>query len=329
MPRDPELFPADNYLTESKLDELCDWFSTAIHENAAPEEVLARVIQTVRQCYHGGNCGRESNYTPSESTVTTPAETLPPCSEPAYDNLQPCLTEAQASLAATQTSLAETQASLAEAQASLAEAQASLAEARTTVAVKQSLIDQLQEQLTTMNNKHEELIRTSEREKQESKHQSNALKERYERQLGTAHDPTPTYVAIKSATFNDRYVRMISDQGTAEVFTSIGGWEIFQLMRHGKGIVSFKSTWLNDAYLTMEACPNPAKEGWSRLGTVKCNTACGKNEQFRIHPAGNIGTVWLESVGVGKFLSVHEKELKVGVQPGKGTWEKFYLVIVR
>ncbi|KAF8457920.1 hypothetical protein BDZ91DRAFT_837651 [Kalaharituber pfeilii] len=125
---------------------------------------------------------------------------------------------------------------------------------------------------------------------------------------------------------------MISDQGTVQASRSISGWEVLQLVRCGKGMVSFKSTWLGDAYLSAEERASPAKKtGWSDGWTVNCKKSCGKCEQFRIHPSkGNEGIVFIElAASPGKFLSINQDTQEVGIQGCKLGWEQFYLVVVR
>ncbi|KAF8453557.1 hypothetical protein BDZ91DRAFT_686781 [Kalaharituber pfeilii] len=301
--RDPDLIQPDNYLTDGKLDKLWDWFGGAIQNKTDPQLIFVKLVNSVRKCYQGGHfsCtaesfGQGSLYTPTEFTATENVEPLqPPCNETSPEDLR-----------------------------------ASLAEVQAQVAIKEAMIDQLQDRIITMDKEREELIATKDREKNDLQLQFNSLNEKYTKQLGIIHDVEPSCITLKSAFHPDHYVQMVSDKGTVRASRSIGGWEILQLVRHGKGVVSFKSTWLRDAYLSTEAYPTK-DTGWSAGWTVNCKKSCSTHEQFRIHPStGNEGIVFIELVASpGRYLSINQGTCQVGLQGCKLGCEQLYLVVVR
>jgi len=59
------------------------------------------------------------------------------------------------------------------------------------------------------------------------------------------HALSQTVVAIKSIRFDRKYVRILSHQGSVAVLEAS---DIFELVRHGKGTVSFKSITQTECY---------------------------------------------------------------------------------
>ncbi|KAF8462259.1 hypothetical protein BDZ91DRAFT_765241 [Kalaharituber pfeilii] len=73
--RDRDLMDADDYLSESKLDSLWEWFCAANEEKLDPQMIFVKLVNAARKPYrgnvlsHGFPSSGSSHYTPSEYTV--------------------------------------------------------------------------------------------------------------------------------------------------------------------------------------------------------------------------------------------------------------------
>jgi len=153
----------------------------------------------------------------------------------------------------------------------------------------------------------------------------------------TRTTPTSVRVAIKSVHFGGRYVSMDASGfrshhpasgGVVKAQTYIGGWEIFELVRHPNNLVSFKSTCFDNIFLRAE--PRGLRPGQTPgLGgeLVNCQYGCEGWEKFRILKVGENGKVAIEPAEFpGMYLRVDGNYMNL--QGKVGAWEKFYLVVV-
>ncbi|KAF8461632.1 hypothetical protein BDZ91DRAFT_736704, partial [Kalaharituber pfeilii] len=357
--RDPDLTHPDPHLTQTKLDELWDWFQHATQQNTDPQHIFAKLVNSVRNCYQDENPVYAQDVPLHEPRE--PAQ-VANCEVPKAVERASVLEEVRAAIEHVQEQVAATTASIYCIYKGLGELnipgdsvkdvdilgweidQRSI----TSISLNEVMLgmvhkaNELHSYFSSLKAKYDrQLDRTAhpgphyvpisdasteeqERKAETTGHQCcrkpggssssleqaeelspnfNAVSAQNGRQLGTSLDLEPTYVAIKSAHFADRYVQMMSDQGTVQPCTSINGWSIFELIRPRKGIVSFKTTWLTDGYLSANPPAHTQKDkpwdGWK----VECKPSCGKNEEFRILPTEYQGVVGIQLAGASGGIS--------------------------
>ncbi|KAF8461635.1 hypothetical protein BDZ91DRAFT_736730, partial [Kalaharituber pfeilii] len=357
--RDPDLTHPDPHLTQTKLDQLWDWFQHATQQNTDPQHIFAKLVNSVRNCYLDENPVHAQDvplHEPGE-----PAQ-VANCDVPKAVERASVLEEVRAAIEHVQEQVAATTASIYCIYKGLGELnlpgdlvkdvdivgweidekptkEISLKEVMLGTVHKanelQTYFNSLkarcdrQLDLTAHPGPHYVPIGDASTEEHGKKaettgHQCcrkpggssssleqakelspnfNSVSAQSEKQLGTSLNLVPTYVAIMSANFVHHYVQMISDQGTVQACTSINGWSIFELIRPRKGVVSFKSTWLTDGYLSANPPAHTQKDkpwdGWK----VECKPSCGKNEEFRILPTEHEGVVGIQLAGASGGIS--------------------------
>ncbi|KAF8444162.1 hypothetical protein BDZ91DRAFT_754496 [Kalaharituber pfeilii] len=201
-------------------------------------------------------------------------------------------------------------------EASVQALQTKLTIAEDSLQTKQILINELQDHIKDLERQQEKYEQRVQGEKRQLELDLATIKSEHEKCCNLM----PAHVAIKSVNLGEKYLQMRNDR--VQVAKSIGTLETFELLRHPNGMVSFKSTAFPNLYLSAEA----SKAG----GSVTCSNTCGSREKFWINWANN-ARVGIEPVDFkGRFLMMYKDGFdKVSVQGGKGSWELFYIVLVR
>ncbi|KAF8462109.1 hypothetical protein BDZ91DRAFT_797385 [Kalaharituber pfeilii] len=298
LQRDRDLMEADDYLTESKLDSLWTWFSAANRNMMDLQMIFVKLVNSVRKPYRDNlllsrslsTPGGTSRYTPSECTIT----------EYLAEEQQPHYSEDQ----------------------SLQVLHTNLTIAEDSLRTKQITINQLQDRITRMEQQHREYEQRVQGEKQQLERDLATIRAEHEK----SRNLKPTYVAIKSGHWGEKYIQMTNDR--VRVAKSIGPTETFELVRHPNGMVSFKSTCFPDTYMSAEAFNvRPGVRNYG--GSVTCSNTCGSREKFWIHwPAD--ARVGIEPVDFpGRFLMLNGNYLEaIRLQGIRSNWETFYIICV-
>ncbi|KAF8461637.1 hypothetical protein BDZ91DRAFT_797931 [Kalaharituber pfeilii] len=363
LARDPDLVCADTHLSNTKLDQLWAWFNAATQQDTDPQFIFATLVNSVllklqfcplqivslpcyanyiptlifqvRKCYLGEPGAAHARDRPLEKskeckvTCNTKAQKKVP-GESVLEDLRNSVEQVHKQVTTNTVALFRLW--------QYASGEDNLPEDVNIIGLEcnQNPLDPptgpiIKESMFSMVRKAKEVQANfqSLKTKYENKARSSPAPEPI-----LARDCEPTFVAIKSAFFADRYMQMISHKGIAQVSTSIGGWEIFELMRCGPGIVSFKSTWSTwsktDAYLSANGPSKTQQDKMWQGWNINCKPSCGPKEQFRILSTENQGVVNIELADYpGRYLSIDGDNLTAGVNSSRGGSERFYLLVLR
>ncbi|KAF8464694.1 hypothetical protein BDZ91DRAFT_729650 [Kalaharituber pfeilii] len=305
LQRDRDLMDADDYLTDTKLDSLWDWYCAANRQKMDPQMIFVKLVNSTRKPYgdsllhsRGLFSPGTTRYTPSECTTT---EDIAEGQQPSHEG------EGKSATQALHTDLTL---------------------ALDSLQTKQIIVNQLQDRIKAMDQAQQEYEQKVQDEKKKLELDLETIRAEYEQH----HSPTPIRVAIKVANSKDeRFIQIENGQARVHVAPSIGtttsisAQETFELLRHPSGMVSFKPISYPNTYLSADAskvCKWVNNPG----GSVGCSNSCGSAEKFWIHRAFD-AKVGIELVDFrDRFLCVHGDAVRV--QGYKCVSELFYLVWV-
>ncbi|KAF8460744.1 hypothetical protein BDZ91DRAFT_851395 [Kalaharituber pfeilii] len=108
---------------------------------------------------------------------------------------------------------------------------------------KKLMVNQLQDRIRDMDLEQKAFKQKVQGEKRRLKIDLAAVRAEHDK----CHDLTPTYVAIRSAS-SDLWIQMCKDDIQRVQF--VGALGVFELLQHSEGLVSFKSAYFDDTYLS-------------------------------------------------------------------------------
>ncbi|KAF8464693.1 hypothetical protein BDZ91DRAFT_783587 [Kalaharituber pfeilii] len=264
--RDRDLMDADDYLTDTKLDSLWDWYCAANRQKMDPQMIFIKLVNSARKPYRdnllrsrGLFSPGTTRYTPSEYTTTEDIAEGQQLSDESKD---------QSATQALHTNLTL---------------------ALDSLQTKQIIVNQLQDRIKAMDQEQQEYEQKVQDEKKKLELDLETIRAEYEQH----HSPTPIRVAIKVGNSKDeRFIQIVNGQPRVHVATpsppgttiSISAQETFELLRHSNNMVSFKSTFYPNTYLSADA--SKVRNGVNNPGgSVGCSNSCGSAEKFWIHRA--------------------------------------------
>ncbi|KAF8462601.1 hypothetical protein BDZ91DRAFT_698970 [Kalaharituber pfeilii] len=314
--RDRDLLVPDEILGDADLDNIWDWFASAVETNVDRQLIFVKLVNSVRKPYldHCRLNLADSNrnlfpsrtvtsYTPSVCTIMDHA---PGESQSHEDGDLEGLTSQNKEL------------------------KLQLEDARADLAKKDNEIHVLETKFQTISVALQE---QSERDAQLSK-------------SSLTRSPSGPHVAIMSAASLHKYIQMDgrevssyepSGSGIVSVQPHIWTHETFEIEYYPDGIIAFKSVCFQNVYLRATCNPWELLPGFVKSGgggIVNCqyisegSDGCSIQEKFRIHPLGH-GQVAIEPVAFpGRYLSLDATKKTVTLQAARGDGERFYLIFV-
>ncbi|KAF8450065.1 hypothetical protein BDZ91DRAFT_786897 [Kalaharituber pfeilii] len=207
--RDRDLMEADDFLPDSKLDSLWEWFCAASQDNMDPQMIFIKLVNTVRKPYRDDIlCSRGLQPSRNEDVQAL-----------------------QTKLSVAENSLQEKQKIIHELERRTREMEQDQQEYKQKVEADKRQLDL---DLRSMSEEHEKYQQKMEYDRIQLELDLRTITE-YQRPL----DLGPTKVAIKSAEgFSERYIQKVKEMVTAT--SAITPWSSFELFRHQDGTVSFK-----------------------------------------------------------------------------------------